>query len=186
MSHNSNSSQLPLIDRIKPTDGQLTNEEQREIDAEIELYPQASAACIEALKVVQKHRGWVADNMVTAIANYLGMSSAEVDSVATFYNLIYRRPVGKQVISFCNSVSCWLTGGTECRKRISNNLGVEFGETTQDGEYTLLPITCLGACDKAPVMLVGETLHTQLSMEKIDQLFSPQYEKADKESNHVD
>ncbi|QFY41930.1 NADH-quinone oxidoreductase subunit NuoE [Candidatus Methylospira mobilis] len=129
------------------------------IRAEAGRWPEKSAAVIEALKIVQQQRGWVSDDSVGAIAGLLGMSLAQVDSVASFYNLIYRKPVGKKVIHYCNSVVCWMLGADQNRECISRCLGIDVGETGTDGEYTLLPIVCLGACDKAPVLMIGEETH---------------------------
>jgi NADH-quinone oxidoreductase subunit E len=144
----------------------LTPEELKEIDHELHHYEQPAAATIEALKIVQKHRGWVSDEAVADIARKLGTSAASVDSVATFYNLIYRRPVGRHVIHVCNSVSCWIMGEGKLTETLSRKLGVKMGETTKDGRFTLLPIVCLGTCDRAPAMLVGSDTHRDL--ESID------------------
>ena len=134
-------------------------------------YEDKSAASIEALKIVQQHRGWVSDESLKAAAALLGLSAAELDGVATFYNLIYRRPVGKKVIHYCNSVSCWMLGSDNVCATISTQLGIKPGETTEDGEYTLLPIVCLGDCDHAPVMLIGDKLYRNLDDIKIAELF---------------
>lgn len=129
------------------------------IHAEAGRYPEKSAAVIEALKIVQQQHGWVSDASVDDIAELLGMSAAQVDSVATFYNLIYRKPVGKKVIHYCDSVVCWMQGAEQNREFLSRRLGVELGATSADGEYTLLPIVCLGACDRAPVLMIGDETH---------------------------
>jgi NADH-quinone oxidoreductase subunit E len=146
----------------------LKPEEVAEIDHELPLFPQKSAACIEALKIVQKHRGWVSDEAIQDIASHLEMSPDELDSVATFYNMIYRKPVGRHVIHVCDSVSCWIMGYDAIRDALKKKLGVEYGGTTKDGRFTLLPICCLGTCDRAPAMFVGEDLHRDLSPERID------------------
>ena len=88
----------------------LTPEEKKEIEHEFKLYPYKQAACIEALKVVQKHRRWVSDESLKDLSELLEMGVEEIDSVATFYNLIYRKPVGKYVILLCDSVSCYVMG----------------------------------------------------------------------------
>ncbi len=111
----------------------LKPEEITEIDHELPLFPQKSAACIEALKIVQKHRGWVSDEAIQDIAQYLEMSADELDSVATFYNMIYRKPVGRHVIHVCDSVSCWIMGYDAIRDALKQKLGVDYGETTKDG-----------------------------------------------------
>ena len=151
----------------------LTSEEKAELEHELAIVPHKSGACIEALKVVQRHRGWVSDEAVRDIAEHLEMSPDEVDSVATFYNLIFRRPVGRHVIFLCDSVSCWIVDGDSLRERIRERLGIGFGETTPDGRFTLLPIQCLGTCDRAPALMVDEDLHRDLGdlgMEALDQL----------------
>src|SRR5690606_18898106 len=84
--------------------------EREAIDHELSLYPDRRAVGLEALKIVQKHQGWVSDESLQAVADYLGMSAHELDSVATFFNLLYRRPVGRKVMLFCDSVSCWIMG----------------------------------------------------------------------------
>jgi NADH-quinone oxidoreductase subunit E len=149
----------------------LTADEIRQIDAELAHVPYKAGAAIDALKIVQAARGWVSDESLRAIAKHLEMSAEELDGVATFYNLIYRRPVGKKVILFCDSVSCWICGCDSIKAKLSAKLGVEYGETTADNQYTLLPVPCLGACDRAPVMMVGDDLITHLDEAKIDQLF---------------
>ncbi len=113
---------------------------------------------IEALRIVQRHRGWVSDQSVAAIARLLGTSTAAVDSVATFYNLIFRKPVGRHVVMYCDSVSCYVMGCDKLRVALEQKLGVAPGETTPDGRFTLLPIVCLGACDHAPAMMIDEDL----------------------------
>ncbi len=140
----------------------LSPEEIAEIEHEIALVPRRDGAAIDAMLVVQKHRGWVSDESLKAIANLLEMSAEELEGIATFYNLIFRKPVGEKVILLCDSVSCWLRGYEDVKKRLSETLGIEYGETTADGRFTLLPVPCLGACDRAPVMMVGDELHTHL------------------------
>ncbi len=88
----------------------LSDDERREIEAEYPRYPDRQSVCIDAMQIVQKHRGWVSDEALADIAALLGMSLADLDGVATFYNLIYRRPVGRHVIHVCDSVSCWIMG----------------------------------------------------------------------------
>ena len=152
--------------------GFLTPAETAEIQAAASHYPDKSAASIEALKIVQKHRRWVSDEALRAVAELLGLSPAELDGVATFYNLIYRRPVGETVIHYCDSVSCWMLGAEDIRERISQRLGIGLGETTADGRFTLLPIVCLGACDHAPAMMVGPELHGDLDEARIDAILA--------------
>jgi NADH-quinone oxidoreductase subunit E len=146
----------------------LTPEERREIEAEFAHYPDRKAVCIDAMKIVQKRRGWLSDESLSDIAELLGMSVAELDSVATFYNLLFRKPVGRHVVMVCDSVSCWIMGYERQKEHLFQRLGVQYGQTTPDGRFTLLPIVCLGCCDKAPAMMVDDDLHTNLTPEKID------------------
>ena len=146
----------------------LTMEEIHEIESEAANYPKREAVSIDALKIVQKHRGWVSDESLRDIAEHIGMSPTDLDSVATFYNLIYRRPVGRHVISVCDSVSCWIMGCEQIREHLQQRLGVGLGETTTDNRFTLLPTVCLGCCDRAPALMVDGDLHTDLDPPKID------------------
>jgi NADH-quinone oxidoreductase subunit E len=148
----------------------LTAVEIEEITAEMSHYADKSAVSIEALKIVQKHRRWVSDECLIAIAKLLEISPAQLEGVATFYNLIYRQPVGKTVIHYCNSVSCWIMGAEQVRDRLCKRLRVKPGEMSEDGEYTVLPIVCLGACDHAPVMLVGDQLRLDVTDDAIDEI----------------
>ncbi|MGH8454687.1 MAG: NADH-quinone oxidoreductase subunit NuoE [Nevskiales bacterium] len=147
----------------------LTEHEIAEIRHEMAHYEDPRAASIEALKVIQKNHGWVSDEALKAAAAVLGMSAEQLDSVATFYNLIHRRPVGRHVIKLCDSVACHIMGYDRLRERLKEKLGVGLGQTTADKRFTLLPIPCLGTCDHAPAMLVGEDLHRDLEdVAKID------------------
>jgi NADH-quinone oxidoreductase subunit E len=142
-----------------------------EIAAIQEIYrhfPEKSAACIEGLKVIQKHHRWVSDQAVKELAGMLDMSPAAIDSVATYYNLIFRQPVGRNVILICNSVSCWIMGYDQIAACVKKQLAIGYGETTADDRYTLLTIPCLGTCDHAPAMIINEDLHRDLTAENID------------------
>ena len=145
----------------------LSDAEIAAIDAEIAHAPYRQAVAIDALEIVQEHRGWVSDENLQALAAYLDMSATELDGIATFYNLIFRRPVGENVILLCNSVTCWIKGCEKLRETLTETLGVAPGETTADGKFTLLPITCLGACDRAPVMMVGDRKFEDVTPERI-------------------
>lgn len=148
----------------------LTDDERRAIDFELAHYEQPAGATIEALNIVQKHRGWVSDDAVSDIAEHLGSSTAAVDAVATFYNLIYRRPVGRHVIHVCDSVTCWMMGQPRLFELLQRQLGILPGQTTTDGRFTLLPICCLGTCDRAPAMLIDRDTHRDLESLDIERL----------------
>jgi NADH-quinone oxidoreductase subunit E len=148
----------------------LSEEERREIGDLTDRYPRKRAASIEALKLVQRRHGWVSDDLLEELAVLLEMTPEELDSVATFYNLIYRRPVGRHVILLCDSVSCWVVGHDDCPGHLKKRLEIDFGETTSDGRFTLLPMACLGVCEQAPAMMIDEDLHTGLTPQKLDRI----------------
>jgi NADH-quinone oxidoreductase subunit E len=148
----------------------LNEQEIKEIEAVAAHYPMKRAAGIDALKIVQKHRGWISDEILRQVADVLEMSATDLDSVATFYNFIFRRPVGRHVILVCDSVSCWIMGYDTIADHLQHRLGIGFGETTNDGRFTLLPNVCLGACDRAPVMMIDDQLYGDLDTEKIDKI----------------
>ena len=153
----------------------LTTEEREEIQQQVTQYPFARAACIEALKALQRTRGWIDDATLAEVARMLDMSVAELDSVATFYNLIYRQPVGRHIILLCDSVSCWIVGFHPLHEALRQRLGIDFGQTTPDERFTLLPIACLGVCEKAPAMMIDEDLHAPVEIAKLDEILA-QYE----------
>jgi NADH-quinone oxidoreductase subunit E len=148
----------------------LTEEEKKEIEEHLKDYPTKRAACIEALKVVQQRKRWISDESLKDIAEYLDMTSDELDSVATFYNLVFRKPVGRHVILICDSISCWILGYTRLYEHLNKTLGISFGETTNDDRFTLLPIPCLGTCDHAPALMIDNDLHRDLTPDKLDEL----------------
>ena len=150
----------------------LTEEEKKEIQEEIKQYPYPAVACIDALKIVQHRHGWVSDESVKDIAELLNMSHEEVDGVATFYSRIYRKPVGRNVILVCDSVSCMVMGYDGIYKYLSVKLGIKFSETTPDGRFTLLPISCLGDCDHAPAMMINTDHFNNLTIDKIDSILN--------------
>ena len=134
-------------------------------------YPQAEAAAVDALRVVQERRRWIADDCLRDIAEELGMSEKALDAAATIYNRIYRTPVGRHVVLVCDGVSCWIMGGEAIAAYIVRRLGLRgLRETTADGMFTVLPASCLGACDHAPAMMVDGELYGDLTPEKIDRI----------------
>ena len=150
----------------------LTPEEKTEIEAESARYERKRSVVIEALKMIQRRRGWVSDEAVRDVAGILEMTPAEVDGVATFYSLIFRRPVGRHVILICDSVSCWTMGYDAIREHLHAKLRIRFGETSADGRFTLLPASCLGACDLAPAMMIDEELYGNLTPAKVDDILA--------------
>lgn len=155
------------------TDGDgfvLDPEDRRAIEHERDHYEQPFAASIEALKIVQRRHGWVPDGAIVAIAEVLGIGPAEVEGVATFYSLVFRQPVGRHVILLCDSSSCFLTGFDDLHAAFSQRLGIGFGETTPDGRFTLLPVCCLGACDRGPALMIDDHTYGPIATEDVDAL----------------
>ena len=150
----------------------LSDDEIREIEAECAHLPDRKSAAIAAMMIVQRYRGWVSDESLGAIAHLLGMSVENLDSIATFYNLIHRKPVGRHVVMVCDSVSCYVMGADGLRKAVEEHLDIGLGETTEDGRFTLLPIVCLGACDRAPTMMVDEELIGDVTADGLDGIFA--------------
>src|SRR3954447_18456123 len=115
----------------------LTQEERSEIEAEMSHYPNKQAVCIDAMMIVQHHRGWVSDEALADVAEFLDLSTTDLDGVATFYNLIRRKPVGRHVAMVCDSVSCWIMGCEEVRDHLCKTLEIPVGGTTADGKFTV-------------------------------------------------
>ena len=121
----------------------------------MDVYGGARPAMLESLRMIQHEEGWVSDHRLAQAADLLGVSAAELENLATFYSMIFRRPVGDTVILLCDGASCWLNGADAVRDRVMARLGIGFGQTTADGKYTLINCACLGGCDKAPAAAVG-------------------------------
>ena len=155
----------------------LTEEEKREIEAEFHQYARKQSACIDALKTLQRSRGWVSDESLRELAEFLEMTPDELDAVATFYNLIFRKPVGRHVILICDSISCWMMGCERIREHLTARLGIGLGETSADGEFTMLPVPCLGACDHAPVLMIDDETYPDLEPQKLDRILEQYRER---------
>lgn len=155
------------------TDGdgfQLHADDRQAMLTERAHYEQPQAACIEALKIVQRRHGWVPDGAITAIAETLGVGAGAVEGVATFYSLIFRQPVGRHVILLCDSSSCFLTGYEALSEAVSERLGIGYGQTTEDGRFTLLPVCCLGACDRGPALMIDDDTFGPVAAGDLDEL----------------
>ena len=163
---------IKLADLGKAPPFALSDAERHEIEEEVHHYPDSRAASIGALKIVQKHRGWVPDAAIPQIAKLIGTDAADLEGVATFYSLIFRQPVGRHVVLVCDSISCHLTGYDELRAALESKLGIRHGQTTRDQRFTLLPICCLGACDRGPTMMIDEDLHGDVDPAALDQILA--------------
>jgi len=123
---------------------------------------------VDVMMACQAAFGYLSDEAVAIAAGMLDMTPLEIEELATFYNYIYREPVGRYVIHICDSVVCWMAGYVPLRDYLSQKLGIEMGGTTPDGRFTLLPACCLGYCDRAPAMMINKRVYGFLTPEKID------------------
>lgn len=125
---------------------------------------------IDLLRAVQENHGWVPDEGVELVGRILGLTPLEVEEVATFYDKIFRQPVGRFPIHICDSICCWSRGGEELAVHLQKTLGISFGETTSDGLFTLLPSCCLGVCGQAPALMIGRDSYGPLQSEDADRI----------------
>lgn len=142
-------------------------------DREVAKYPsdQKQSAVMACLTIVQQEQGWVSPESEKAVADYLGMAPMAVHEVSTFYNMYNRKPLGKYKLNVCTNLPCQLRNGTQALAHLETRLGIEMGQTTADGLFTLQQSECLGACADAPVMLVNDTnMCSFMSPDKLDQL----------------
>jgi NADH-quinone oxidoreductase subunit E len=154
-------------------DMMLSDAERTEIEAELAQSYTKRAAAIGAMRIVQKHRGgWLSDEALTEVAAFLEMTPAELDGIAAFYSLIFRRPVGEKVLAVCDSIACWQLGAESLLGHLEQRLGIKAGETTPDGEFTLIRICCLGDCDHAPAMMVNETQVREVTVEVLERIIA--------------
>jgi NADH-quinone oxidoreductase subunit E len=151
----------------------INAESKADIDRWIAKYPpeQKQSAVMAALRIVQdQNGGYLTNELIEAVAEYLEMPSIAVYEVATFYSMYELKPVGKHKICVCTNISCMLCGSDEVVKHLQDKLGIKLGETTQDGMFTLKEVECLGACVNAPMLQVGNVYHEKLTKDKLDQL----------------
>lgn len=151
----------------------LSEQMRREIEQVFPRYPTRRAVLLPALHVVNEHLGYVPQQAVLEVAQLLGLAPTEVQDTLSFYGFFHQdRPHGRVRIWMCRSLSCSCRGGEELLQYVSEKLGIAPGQTTADGRITLEAAECLGACDFAPAMLAGDTLHGNLTKEKVDQLLA--------------
>ena len=123
---------------------------------------------VDVMFALQDHYGYLSDEAVAEAASLLNMTPLEIEELATFYTFLYREPIGKYVIHVCDSVICWLDGYESIRDYLYQKLDIKEGETTSDGLFTLLPVCCIGYCDRAPAILINRKVYGRLSAEKLD------------------
>lgn len=146
----------------------LTSEREKEYQDILSRYPNKMAACIPTLHLCQEQNGYVSEAVIDFVAERLGLSTAHVFGVASFYHLFHLHPVGEHHVWVCRTLSCALNGGEDLLRHCETKLGVKAGETTEDGKVTLHTAECLAACGYAPMMQVDKTYHENLSLEEAD------------------
>ncbi len=134
---------------------------------------------IDVMFEIQELQGWMSDEAMVEAAELLGMTPLQLEELATFYDYIYRSPVGKYVIKVCDSTVCWLEGHQRVVDYICSRLGIPLGGTTADGLFTLLPVCCIGYCDRAPAMVINKRVFGELTTEKIDRVLAQLAQTAD-------
>jgi NADH-quinone oxidoreductase subunit E len=155
----------------------LPSEEIAELRQKIDQAHEPREIILDVLLAIQRHHRWVPDEGIELAADLLGLSPLQVEEIATFYDKVYRRPVGKKVIHVCDSICCWSRGSEEIYRHLQQRLLIAPGQTTPDGLFTLLPTCCLGACDLAPAMRVETRLYGNLNPEKVDEILAREREE---------
>ena len=148
----------------------LSDTERRELEDAVKHYPDKRGATIDALLTIQRRRGWISDDTLLEIAQFLEITVEDVDSVATFYNLIFRKPVGRHVAFVCDSISCWIKGCEQVQEQIKTLYHADLGQTSPDGRLTVLPIACLGHCERAPALMIDQDVYGDVTPEQIEQI----------------
>jgi NADH-quinone oxidoreductase subunit E len=144
-----------------------------QIDREVAKYPpeQKQSAVMSALRIAQVEKGWLSNEVMDFVAHYLGMQPIAVYEVATFYNMYNTQPVGRHKICVCTNLPCRLMGADDIAETLKKKLGIEFGETTEDKQFTLVEGECMGACGDAPLCLVNNhRMESFLNEEKVNAL----------------
>ena len=143
---------------------------EREISVILKRYPETGAALLPVLWLCQERWGWISPGIMNAIAHRLGISPSFVEGVVTFYTMFQRKPPGRFLVQVCTTLSCQLCGTSDLVERLKQKLGIDFGETTADGQFTLVDVQCLGACGEAPIVQINDDYYTELTPEKLDDL----------------
>jgi len=163
------------LDFVKPKIGDpfmLSEKAKTQIDELKGKYPDLKSALLPALEIAQQEHGWLSEEVIQEVGQVMDLPPTEVASVASFYTMLYTQPVGEHVIQVCTNIACSLLGAEHIVDYISRKLGIEVGDTTPDGKFTLLAVECLGSCGTAPMMQVDEAYYENLTEEKIDRILA--------------
>ena len=150
----------------------LSEASHAEIEHELSKYPadRRQSALLAALRIAQDEQNWLSDELIEYVADVIGVPAVRAYEVATFYSMYELKPVGRHKICLCTNVSCLLRGSEEIEEYLKSRLGIAFGETTQDGKFTLKEVECLAACAGAPMMQIGRDYYEDLTPEKVDHI----------------
>lgn len=150
----------------------LSAQARQAIEAMKATYETSQSAVIPALHAAQDDQGWLSEETQREVAEILGLTEQTVRGVVTFYTMFYQRPVGRHVLQVCRNLSCCVKGGHRLQKQIEEKLGIQEGETTTDGRFTLFSVECLGSCGSAPVLMVNDAYHENLTAQDVDRLLT--------------
>ena len=153
----------------------LSEQAYKKIDRELAKFPadQRQSAVMAALAIAQDEYGWVSPEVMQDVADYIGMPAIAVQEVATFYNMYDLKPVGKHKVTICTNLPCALSGGEKAAAYLKEKLGIDYRQTSADGQFTLVEGECMGACGDSPVLLVNnKRMCSHMSNEKIDALLA--------------
>jgi NADH-quinone oxidoreductase subunit E len=148
----------------------LLEENKVRLDSIIARYPQKQAALLPALHLIQEQEGYISEEAMQYIADYLGIPFGHVLGVVTFYTMFYDKPMGRHHIQVCTNISCQLLGAESIVDHIGKRCGIKPGQTTDDGKFTLSEVECLGSCGTAPMMQINDDYHENLTAERIDSI----------------
>jgi len=135
-------------------------------------YPDPRSALLTALHAAQREHGWLSPEVMRDVAEVMELPPAEVASVASFYTMFNRQPVGENLIQVCTNISCSLLGAEHIVEYLKSKLGIDVGGTTPDNKFTLVTVECLGSCGTAPMMQINDTYYENLTEEKIDRILA--------------
>ncbi|WDI78357.1 NADH-quinone oxidoreductase subunit NuoE [Candidatus Purcelliella pentastirinorum] len=151
-------------------ENKLTTKEKKQIQEEKKKYKNKNSVIIEALKIVQEKRNWISDKIIIAISKEIEVSYNDIEEIATFYSQIFRKPVGKHIIKFCDSVVCYVNGYKDIQKKIEYHLKIKPGNTTEDNLFTLLPTCCLGNCNFSPTIMIDKDIYGPVNTNSVIQI----------------
>jgi NADH-quinone oxidoreductase E subunit len=141
-----------------------------EMDRIQRFYPNKRAMLLPALHAAQKERGWISDDTMQEVGDFLAIPKTMVKEVVTFYHMFHTKPVGKFNLQFCNNIACWLRGSEELIHHAEKKCGIGIGQTTKDGRFTISEVECLGSCGTAPVCQINDDYHENFDVKALDKV----------------